>query len=306
MKRYNTIIIGGGPAGYTAALYATRAGLSVLVLEMLSPGGQMATTTEIDNYPGFEETVDGFDLAQKMKAGAERFGAESEFAEVTELDLKSTVKIIRTTSGDYEADTVILATGAAPRELGIEHEGELRGRGVSYCATCDGMMYRNKTVIVVGGGNTAAEDALYLSKLCKKVYIVHRRDKLRASAAYQKRLEQAENVEFIWNSAVTKFLFDKIITGAEITNKLTGENTEVSCDGIFVAIGRIPNTALFKDQIELDSEGYIAADETTKTNIPGVFVAGDVRQKPLRQIVTAASDGAVASKFAEEYLGLIQ
>ena len=306
MKRYNTIIIGGGPAGYTAALYATRAGLSVLVLEMLSPGGQMATTTEIDNYPGFEETVDGFDLAQKMKAGAERFGAESEFAEVTELDLKSTVKIIRTTSGDYEADTVILATGAAPRELGIEHEGELRGRGVSYCATCDGMMYRNKTVIVVGGGNTAAEDALYLSKLCKKVYIVHRRDKLRASAAYQKRLEQAENVEFIWNSAVTKFLFDKIITGAEITNKLTGENTEVSCDGIFVAIGRIPNTSLFKDQIELDSEGYIAADETTKTNIPGVFVAGDVRQKPLRQIVTAASDGAVASKFAEEYLGLIQ
>ncbi len=305
MKRYNTIIIGGGPAGYTAALYATRAGLSVLVLEMLSPGGQMATTTEIDNYPGFEETVDGFDLAQKMKAGAERFGAESEFAEVTELDLKSTVKIIRTTSGDYEADTVILATGAAPRELGIEHEGELRGRGVSYCATCDGMMYRNKTVIVVGGGNTAAEDALYLSKLCKKVYIVHRRDKLRASAAYQKRLEQAENVEFIWNSAVTKFLFDKIITGAEITNKLTGENTEVSCDGIFVAIGRIPNTALFKDQIELDSEGYIAADETTKTNIPGVFVAGDVRQKPLRQIVTAASDGAVASKFAEEYMGLL-
>ncbi len=305
MKRYNTIIIGGGPAGYTAALYAARAGLSVLILEMLSPGGQMATTTEIDNYPGFEETVDGFDLAQKMKAGAERFGAESEFAEVTELDLKSTVKIIRTTSGDYEADTVILATGAAPRELGIEHEGELRGRGVSYCATCDGMMYRNKTVIVVGGGNTAAEDALYLSKLCKKVYIVHRRDKLRASAAYQKRLEQAENVEFIWNSAVTKFLFDKIITGAEITNNLTGEKTEVSCDGIFVAIGRIPNTSLFKDQIELDSEGYIAADETTKTNIPGVFVAGDVRQKPLRQIVTAASDGAVASKFAEEYMGLL-
>ena len=219
--------------------------------------------------------------------------------------MKSTVKIIRTTSGDYEADTVILATGAAPRELGIEHEGELRGRGVSYCATCDGMMYRNKTVIVVGGGNTAAEDALYLSKLCKKVYIVHRRDKLRASAAYQKRLEQAENVEFIWNSAVTKFLFDKIITGAEITNNLTGEKTEVSCDGIFVAIGRIPNTSLFKDQIELDSEGYIAADETTKTNIPGVFVAGDVRQKPLRQIVTAASDGAVASKFAEEYMGLL-
>ncbi len=305
MRKYNTVIIGGGPAGYTAALYAARAGLSVIVLEMLAPGGQMATTTEIDNYPGFEETVDGFDLAQKMKAGAERFGAESEFAEVTDLDLKAVPKIVKTTSDTFEADTIILATGAAPRELGIEHEGKLRGRGVSYCATCDGMMYRNKTVIVIGGGNTAAEDALYLSKLCAKVYMVHRRDRLRASAAYQKQLEQASNVEFIWNSEVTKFLFDGIITGAEITNRETGEKTTVDANGIFVAIGRIPNNELFKDQLELDKEGYIVSDETTKTSIPGVFAAGDVRQKPLRQIVTAASDGAVASKFVEEYLGLL-
>lgn len=305
MRKYNTVIIGGGPAGYTAALYAARAGLSVIVLEMLAPGGQMATTTEIDNYPGFDETVDGFDLAQKMKAGAERFGAESEFAEVTSLELEPVPKKVHTTSETFEADTVILSTGAAPRELGVEHEGELRGRGVSYCATCDGMMYRNKTVIVVGGGNTAAEDALYLSKLCKKVYIVHRRDRLRASAAYQKQLEQAENVEFVWNSHVTKLIYDNVITGAEITNRVTGEKSELDANGIFIAVGRIPNNALFKDQIELDEEGYVVADETTKTNIPGVFAAGDIRRKPLRQIVTAASDGAVASKFVEEYLGLL-
>lgn len=184
-------------------------------------------------------------------------------------------------------------------------KAELRGRGVSYCATCDGMMYRNKTVIVVGGGNTAAEDALYLSKLCTKVYMVHRRDRLRASAAYQKQLAAAENIEFVWNSQVTKLLFDNIITGAEITNRKTGEKTEIAANGIFVAVGRIPNNDLFKDQLELDSEGYILSDETTKTSIPGVFAAGDIRQKPLRQIVTAASDGAVASKFVEEYLGLL-
>ena len=305
MKKYNTIIIGGGPAGYTAALYAARAGLSVIVLEMLAPGGQMSTTTEIDNYPGFEETVDGFALAMKMKAGADRFGAETEFAEVTAMDLKTTPKIVDTTSGTYEGDTIIIATGAAPRELGLEHEGELRGRGVSYCATCDGMMYRNKTVIVVGGGNTAAEDALYLSKLCDNLYMLHRRDRLRASAAYQKQLEQAENVEFIWNSEVTKFLYDNIITGAEITNRQTGEKTEIAANGIFIAVGRIPNNELFKDQVALDKDGYIIAGEDTKSSLPGVFAAGDIRQKPLRQIVTAASDGAVASKSVEEYLGLL-
>ena len=218
---------------------------------------------------------------------------------------RSVPKTVTTTSETFEADTIILATGAAPRELGVEHEGELRGRGVSYCATCDGMMYRNKTVIVVGGGNTAAEDALYLSKLCTKVYMVHRRDRLRASAAYRKQLEAAENIEFVWNSQVTKLLFDNIITGAEVTNRETGEKTEIAANGIFVAVGRIPNNELFKDQLELDSEGYILSDETTKTSIPGVFAAGDIRQKPLRQIVTAASDGAVASKFVEEYLGLL-
>lgn len=303
MENYDVVIIGGGPAGYTAALYASRAGLSVMLLEMLAPGGQMATTSEIDNYPGFDETVAGFDLAIKMKTGAEKAGALSKFAEVTKLILDSEPKIINTTSGDYEAKTVIIATGAAPRELGLENETELRGRGISYCATCDGMMFRGKDVVVVGGGNTAAEDALYLSKLCRKVYLIHRRDSLRASASYKTQLENAENIELVWNSNISKFLFDNTVTGVEIYNKVSKETTTIECNGVFVAVGRMPNTDLVKNQLELDSTGYIIADETTKTNIPGVFAAGDVRQKPLRQIVTAASDGAVASKFSEEYIG---
>lgn len=302
MKKYKIAIIGGGPAGYTAALYSARAGLSVVLFEELAPGGQMATTSAIENYPGFDETVDGFELGQKMKNGAEKAGAESIFEEVTELDLSVLPKTIKTTEGEYSADAVIIAAGANPRELGIEHEKELRGRGVSYCATCDGMMYRNKTVAVIGGGNTAAEDALYLSKLCKKVYLIHRRSSLRASVSYQKQLEMAENVEILWNSVPSEFIFDNIIKGIKLKDTVSKNEYLIDCDGIFIAIGRTPNTALVKGQLELDESGYIISDETTKTNIPGVFAAGDIRTKPLRQIVTAASDGAVASKFAEEYI----
>ena len=302
MKKYNIAIIGGGPAGYTAALYSARAGLSVVLFEELAPGGQMATTSAIENYPGFDETVDGFELGQKMKNGAEKAGAESIFEEVTKLDLSALPKTIKTTEGEYSADAVIIAAGANPRELGIEHEKELRGRGVSYCATCDGMMYRNKTVAVIGGGNTAAEDALYLSKLCKKVYLIHRRSSLRASVSYQKQLEMAENVEILWNSIPSEFIFDNIINGIKLKDTVSKNEYLIDCDGIFIAIGRTPNTALVKGQHEHDESGYIISDETTKTNIPGVFATGDIRTKPLRQIVTAASDGAVASKFAEEYI----
>lgn len=306
MKKYDTVIIGGGPAGYAAALYTARAGLATAVLEMLSPGGQMATTSEIDNYPGFDETIDGFELAQKMQAGAERFGAESALEEVMEIDLNRQPKKITTFFDTYEADTVILAMGAAPRMLGIEHENDMRGRGISYCATCDGRIYKDRTVVVVGGGNTAAEDALYLSKMCKKVYLIHRRDTLRASAVYRDRLQNAPNIELVLDSEVIKLLFDDVIKGIEVINKVTHERTAIDCDGVFVAIGRLPNTALVKGQVELDSEGYIVADETTKTNIPGVFAAGDIRHKPLRQVVTAASDGAVASKFAEEFIDTLK
>lgn len=304
-KISDVIIIGGGPGGYTAALYSARANLKTMVIEKLSAGGQMATTSQVDNYPGFEEGVNGFELGEKMRQGAERFGVESLFAEVESVDLSAQPKVIHTSDGDYFARTVILATGANPREMGLEEEQKLKGRGVAYCATCDGMFYRNKTVVVVGGGNTAVADALFLSKICNKVYLVHRRDQLRASKSYMSALKQSLNIEFIWNAKVKEILHDKKVTGVVTEDIESGDTIKVACDGVFVAIGRIPNTDLFKGQLELDSGGYIAADETTKTNLPGVFAVGDVRTKPLRQIVTATADGAVASKFAEEYIDML-
>ncbi len=299
---YDVIVIGGGPGGYTAALYAARANLSVAILEKLSPGGQMGTTDVIDNYPGFPQGVNGFELAMQMKEGAERFGAQTQLAEVTQVELAGQVKTIHTSGGDYQARTVVLATGAHPRELGLPGERELRGRGVSYCATCDGMFYRGKTVVVVGGGNTAVADVLYLSRLCEKVYLVHRRDTLRASKVYLDPLQKAENVEFVWDSEVKQLLRDQAVTGVRVRNKKTGEERDIPCGGVFVAVGYLPNTQLYRGQVELDEAGYVLADETTQTNLPGVFAVGDLRKKPLRQVVTAASDGAVAAHFIEEYL----
>ena len=299
---YDVIVIGGGPGGYTAALYAARANLSVAILEKLSPGGQMGTTDVIDNYPGFPQGVNGFELAMQMKEGAERFGAQTQLAEVTQVELAGQVKTIHTSGGDYQARTVVLATGAHPRELGLPGERELRGRGVSYCATCDGMFYRGKTVVVVGGGNTAVSDVLYLSRLCEKVYLVHRRDTLRASKVYLDPLQKAENVEFVWDSEVKQLLRDLAVTGVRVRNKKTGEERDIPCGGVFVAVGYLPNTELYRGQVELDEAGYVLADETTQTNLPGVFAVGDLRKKPLRQVVTAASDGAVAAHFIEEYL----
>ena len=299
---FDTIIIGGGPGGYTAALYAARAGFSALVLEKLSPGGQMATTDQIDNYPGFPQGVNGFELALEMQKGAQRLGAQTELAEVLRVDLRGPVKEVVTQKETYRAPTVVLATGASPRELGLPGERELRGRGVSYCATCDGMFYRGKTVAVVGGGNTAAADVLYLSRLCEKVYLIHRRDQLRASRVYLEPLKQAENVEILWDSQVTELLYGETLTGIKVRNKKTGETRELSLDGLFLAVGQLPNTQLFQGQVELDAAGYVVADETTRTNLPGVFAVGDLRQKPLRQVVTAAADGAVAAHFLEEYL----
>ena len=299
---YDVIVIGGGPGGYTAALYAARANLSVAILEKLSPGGQMGTTDVIDNYPGFPQGVNGFELAMQMKEGAERFGAQTQLAEVTQVELAGQVKTIHTSGGDYQARTVVLATGAHPRELGLPGERELRGRGVSYCATCDGMFYRGKTVVVVGGGNTAVADVLYLSRLCEKVYLVHRRDTLRASKVYLDPLQKAENVEFVWDSEVKQLLRDQAVTGVRVRNKKTGKERDIPCAGVFVAVGYLPNTELYRGQVELDEAGYVLADETTQTNLPGVFAVGDLRKKPLRQVVTAASDGAVAAHFIEEYL----
>ena len=303
MKRvYDMVIIGGGPGGYTAALYAARAGLKTVVLEKLSAGGQMALTSQIDNYPGFPEGVDGFTLAEQMQQGAERFGAESELTEVYSVDLKADPKVIETDEGTFYGKTVVIATGAGPRELGVAGEKELTGRGVNYCAHCDGMFYKGKTVVVVGGGNSAAADAMYLARLCEKVIVVHRRDTLRATKVYHEPLMEAENVEFRWNSTVSKLLSSGKVTGVVLTDVNTGEETEVPCDGVFVSIGRKPATALVAQQLELDQGGYIVADETTKTNIPGVYAVGDVRTKELRQIVTAVADGAAAAHAAEQYL----
>ena len=299
---YDMIIVGGGPGGYTAALYAARAGLDTVVLEKLSAGGQMALTHQIDNYPGFEDGIDGFYLAEKMQKQAERFGAKSEYAEVIRMDLKASPKVVETSEGIFCGKTAVLATGANPRELGIDHETELVGRGIAYCAACDGMFYKGKTVVVVGGGNSAAADALLLSRIAKKVIIVHRRDNLRATKIYHEPLMNAENVEFRWNSTVSELLYGDRLTGVRLKDVHTGEETELVADGVFVSVGRKPATELLADQIELDKGGYIAAGETTETNIPGVYAVGDVRTKLLRQVVTAVADGAMAVHMAEEYI----
>lgn len=299
---YDMIIIGGGPGGYTAALYAARAGLDTLVIEKLSAGGQMALTHQIDNYPGFVEGIGGWELADQMQRQAERFGAKTQNAEVRSVNLNSSPKTVETSEGTFYGKTIVLATGANPRELGVPNEKELVGRGVAYCAACDGMFYKGKTVVVVGGGNTAAADALLLSRIAEKVIIVHRRNTLRATKIYHEPLMKAENVEFRWNSVVTELLHEDNITGVRLKDVQTGEETVIAADGVFVSVGRKPATELVSDQIELDKGGYIVAGETTETNIPGVYAVGDVRTKLLRQVVTAVADGAMAVHMAEEFM----
>lgn len=301
---YDMIVIGGGPAGYTAALYATRAGLDTLVLEKMSAGGQMTQTMQIDNYPGYDEGIDGFSLGEKMQAGAERFGAKSEMVEVYSAVLDEPVKRINTSEGEFFARTVVIATGAEHRHLGVENEEKFVGKGVAYCAACDGMFYRGKTVAIVGGGNSAAADALILSRICKKVILIHRRDTLRATKIYHDPLHKAENIEFRWNSTISELKGDGRLSGLMLRDVNTGEVSELQVDGLFVSIGRSPATALFDGQLVLDDNGYIVADESTRTNLDGVFAVGDVRTKVLRQVITAAADGAVAAHYAEEYLAV--
>ena len=301
-KIYDMIVIGGGPAGYTAALYAARAGLSTLVLEKLTAGGQMALTERIDNYPGFAEGIDGFTLGERMQQGAERFGAVTEYAEVYAAHLSERVKTLETDAGVFRGHTVVIAVGASPRTLGIPGEDALVGRGVHYCAACDGAFYQGKTVAVVGGGNSAAADALTLSRIAQKVYLIHRRDSLRATKVYHEPLMSAPNVEFCWNSTVSALLHESRLTGLRLQDVNTGAERDLACDGVFISVGRAPATELFRGELALDRSGYIVADESTRTNLPGVFAVGDVRTKALRQVVTAVSDGAVAVYYAEEYL----
>lgn len=306
-------VVGSGPAGMTAALYAARAGLSVAVFERMGPGGQMTQTERLDNYPGFAEGVDAFELSFAMASQAERFGAEHVSDEVVDLNVDAVKKLLTCASGaQYSARAVIVATGAEPRELGVSGEAELRGRGVSYCATCDGGFFRGKVAVVVGGGNTAVGDALYLSRICEKVYVVHRRDSFRADALYLNALSELPNVELVLNSTVEAIRSTSDgevpmphVESILVRDRNTGDERVVNTDAVFIAVGTTPRSNVLKAAgVALNEAGYAIAGESGATNVPGVFVAGDVREKPLRQVITAASDGANAATAAFEYLNL--
>ena len=296
------IIIGAGPAGLTAAIYALRAGKSVLLLEAKQYGGQIVNTPDIENYPALPH-VSGYEFAENLYKQAMSFGAELLFETAVGIEDKGDVKVVRTKANAYEAKAVILSTGAKNRPMGLEREEELIGRGISYCATCDGMFFRKKDVAVYGGGNTALSDALFLSNTSNKVYVIHRRDAFRGSEADLEKLKARDNIEFMLNSTVTKLLGEPKLTGVEVTNKITGETRVLEVAGLFVAIGQMPDNGAFSNVAELDEKGYIIAGETAKTMTPGVFTAGDCRTKEVRQLATAASDGAIAALAAAEYIG---
>lgn len=299
---YDLIIIGSGPAGLAASIYAARAELNAVMIEQnYVAGGQIINTYEIDNYPGFEN-ISGMDLAQKMQEHAEKLGAKTVNATVEDLDLTGDIKKVITDDGTYKAKTVIIASGADHSKLGVTGEDRLGGRGVSYCATCDGAFYRGKDVAVVGGGNTAVEDAIFLARGSRKVYVVHRRDQLRATKVLQDRLLSLPNVEMVWNSNLKSVNGDQKVSSITVTNKLDGSEREIPVDGCFIAVGIVPQAAFAKNHLETDEKGYIVADENGTTSVPGVFAAGDVRTKQLRQVVTAVADGANAATSAEKYL----
>ncbi|WP_204489191.1 thioredoxin-disulfide reductase [Caldicoprobacter guelmensis] len=296
------IIVGGGVAGLTAGLYAKRGGMDALLFEKMFAGGQMATTYLVENYPGFDEPISGPDLAMKMESHARKFGLEILYDEVIELELEGRIKKVRTDKGEYEAKALILCMGAQPKKLGLPKEDEFRGRGVSYCATCDGAFYRDKIVAVVGGGDTAVEDALFLAQHATKVYLIHRRNALRASKILQDRLFANPKVEMVWDSVVDEILGEKGVEGLLVRNVKDGSSKKLKVDGLFVAIGIQPNNALIQGKLNMNEAGFVITDETMATNIPGVFAAGDLRQKPLWQIITAAADGAIASVSAQRYI----
>ena len=293
-------IIGGGPAGLAAGLYAVRGGGNVCLFEEMFAGGQIVKTHRIDNYPGVSDGPDGYALAARFEEHAASFGLRIEYGPVTGLVLTDDPKRFTFNGETVEAKTVILATGASPKTLGIPGEAELTGHGVSYCATCDGAFYKNRTATVIGGGDTAISDALYLAKLCRQVYVVHRRDELRASAILADAAKNTENITFLWNSVPEAFLGEKKLSAVRLRNRVTGETTELGTDGLFVAVGVVPRTELFRDQLALAGNGSVITNERMETSVPGVFAAGYVRNTPLRQVVTACADGAIAATYALE------
>ena len=292
---YDLIIIGGGPAGLTAGLYNARARLDVLLLEQFAPGGQVLTTDWVENYPGFPDGISGFELVDKMKAQAEKFGLPIRNEEVVKLDLSNEKKTVVTNKGSIETKAIILASGAKWRKLGIEGEGLLTGKGVSYCATCDGPFYKDQEVAVIGGGDTAVEEAIFLTRFASRIHLVHRRDMLRAIKLLQERAMAEKKIEFVWDTIPAKILGQNGVEGIELKNVKTGEITRKEVQGIFIFIGQTPNTDLIKDMAKLDENGFIITDDNMETSVPGLFAAGDVRSKHFRQIATAVGEGAAAS-----------
>lgn len=299
---YDVIIIGGGPAGLTAGLYASRARLKTLMFEKGIPGGQASTTDIIENYPGFPEGISGPDLMNKFYEQAVKFGLEMRFQEVLKLSFEDSIKTVWTGNDHFQARTVIVGSGATPRQLGVPGEDRLRGRGVSYCATCDGAFFQDKTLAVVGGGDAAVEEALYLTRYARQVYLIHRRDKLRATQVLQEKAFKHPKICFIWNTEVKEILGNEVVEGVVLQNNQENQISELSVNGVFIYIGVKPNTEYLKPEIKLTPEGYIETNDNLETSVPGIFAVGDVRNKDLRQVVTAVSDGAVAIISAEKYL----
>ena len=300
----NVIILGSGPAGLTAALYAARANLDPLIITGPDLGGQIATTTEVENFPGFPDGLTGPELTEYMQKQAERFGARLEFDTITSVDLQPPFKL--TGNVEYEAKSLIIATGASPRKLGVPGEKELVGRGVSYCATCDGFFFKNRELMVVGGGDSALQEGLFLTKFASKVQIVHRRDALRAGHVLQERARKNEKLSFIWNSVITEVLGDKAVKAARLKNVQTGEEYEKPVDGVFVYIGHIPNTQIFQGKLAMDGEGYLMVDSKLHTSIPGVFAAGEVHDKWFRQAIVSSGYGCMAAMETEKYLASLE
>lgn len=298
----NVIIIGSGPAGLTAALYTARANLRPLVFTGNEIGGQVSITTEVENYPGFPEGLTGPELVERFQKQAERFGARIEYAEVTEVDFDVQPFRIKTYDNEYQAKTIIVATGASPRKLGVPGEVEFTGRGVSYCATCDGFFFREKEVIVVGGGDSALEEGVFLTKFADRVRIIHRRDQLRAGYTMQERAKRNQKIEFIWDTVVTEINGDGAVESVEIENVKTGEASTLKTEGVFIYIGHYPNSHLFKNKLEMDEHGYLITDRHTRTSVPGVFAAGEIADPIFRQVVTSAGEGCRAAIEAEKYL----
>lgn len=310
MEKTKCLIIGSGPAGYTAAIYAARADLKPIIYEGLQPGGQLTTTTEVDNFPGYPDGIDGPSMMEDMKKQAARFGTDVRWGMVTEVDTTRRPYKVKVDDGkEIEAETIIISTGATAKYIGLESEEKFKGGGVSACATCDGFFYKGRDVAVVGGGDTAAEEATYLANMCRKVYLIHRRDELRASKAMQKRVFNTPNIEILWDTEVKEIVgteegFTKALNGAILVNNKTGKESKIDIEGFFVAIGHTPNTGLFKGKLEMDDTGYlITKPDSTATNLPGIFAAGDVQDKHFRQAITAAGTGCMAAMESERFLG---